>query len=67
MIKPIVISDPFPRKLDLIFTKKKLKELKKKYNLIVAPKRNKLKFYEKNIHKATFIIGQPDLKKKLLS
>ena len=43
MIKPIVISDPFPRKLDLIFTKKKLKELKQKYNLIVVPKRNKQK------------------------
>ena len=28
MKKPIVISDPFPRTLDLIFTKKKLKELK---------------------------------------
>ena len=29
MVKPIVISDPFPRELDLIFTKKKLKELKR--------------------------------------
>ena len=67
MVKLIVTSDPLPRKLDLIFTKKKLKELNQKYNLIVVPKRNKLKFYEKNIHKATFIIGQPDLKKKLLS
>ena len=30
MIKPIVISDPYPRTLDLIFTKTKLKELKNK-------------------------------------
>ena len=30
MSKPIVISDPFPRTLDLIFTKKKLIELKTK-------------------------------------
>ena len=30
MVKPIVISDPFPRKLDLIFTKKKTKRIKKK-------------------------------------
>ena len=29
MVKPIVISDPYPRTLDLIFTKTKLKELKK--------------------------------------
>ncbi len=34
MIKPIVISDPYPRTLDLIFTKTKLKELKTKYKII---------------------------------
>ena len=67
MKKLIVISDPFPRTLDLIFTKKKLKELKTKYKLIVAPSKNKKKFYESNIHKASFIMGQPDLDKKLLS
>ena len=66
MKKLIVISDPFPRTLDLIFTKKKLKELKTKYTLIVAPSKNKKKFYENNIHKASFIMGQPDLDKKLL-
>ena len=66
MKKLIVISDPFPRTLDLIFTKKKLKELKTKYTLIVAPSKNKKKFYESNIHKASFIMGQPDLDKKLL-
>ena len=43
MIKPIVISDPYPRTLDLIFTKTKLKELKNKYKIIVAPKKNKKK------------------------
>jgi Phosphoglycerate dehydrogenase and related dehydrogenases len=67
MKKYIVISDPFPRTLDLIFSKKKLKELKSKYKLIIAPKFNKKDFYEKNIHKATFIMGQPDLDKNLLS
>ena len=67
MKKYIVISDPFPRTLDLIFSKKKLKELKSKYKLITAPKLNKKDFYEKNIHKATFIMGQPDLDKNLLS
>ena len=44
MIKPIVISDPYPRTLDLIFTKTKLKELKTKYKIIVAPKKNKNNF-----------------------
>ncbi|MDB9735788.1 hypothetical protein OAA93_04200, partial [Candidatus Pelagibacter ubique] len=66
MKKPIVISDPFPRTLDLIFTKQKLKELKSKYTLIIAPKINKRNFYENNIHKATFIMGQPNLDKNLL-
>jgi len=57
MSKLIVITDPFPRTLDLIFTKKKFKELKSKYKTITAPKNNKKNFYEKNIHKAlTFFI-----------
>ena len=67
MKKHIVISDPFPRKLTLIFSKKKLKELKWKNKLLKAPTLNKKDFYEKNIHKATFILGQPDLNKNLLS
>ena len=65
MFKPIVITDPYPRTLDLIFTKKKLKELKSKYKTITAPKINKKKFYDNNIHKATFIMGQPDLNNNL--
>jgi phosphoglycerate dehydrogenase-like enzyme len=67
MAKLIVISDPYPRTLDLIFTKKKFKELKSKYEIITPPKNSKKKFYETNIHKATFIMGQPDLDKSLLS
>ncbi|MBC8399349.1 MAG: dehydrogenase, partial [Flavobacteriales bacterium] len=67
MAKLIVISDPYPRTLDLIFTKKKLKELKSKYEIITPPKINKKKFYENNIHKAAFIMGQPDLDMSLLS
>ena len=66
MSKLIVISDPFPRTLELIFTKKKLKELKSKYKVLTVSKNNPKKFYENNIHKATFIMGQPNLDKKLL-
>ena len=66
MPKLIVISDPFPRTLDLIFTKKKLRELKTKYRVLTVSKKNPYKFYENNIHKATFIMGQPNLDKKLL-
>ena len=61
MKKPIIISDPFPRTLKLIFYNKTLKKLKKKYLLICPSNKNKKKFYENNIHKATFIMGQPNL------
>ena len=67
MPKLIVITDPYPRTLDLIFTKKKLKELKSRYKVITAPKTNKAEFYKKNIYKATFIMGQPSLDKNILS
>ena len=67
MPKLIVISDPYPITLDLIFTKKKLKELKSRYKVITAPKTNKTEFYKKNIYKATFIMGQPSLDKNILS
>ena len=66
MRKHIAIVDPFPRTLKLIFSKDKFKILKSKYELLYAPKNNKKIFYEENIHKATFIIGQPDLPKSLL-
>jgi len=67
MKKPIVISDPFPRTLNLIFTKKKLRELKTKYKVLIAPNKNKKKFYEDHIEKVTYIMGQPDLDRNLLS
>ena len=67
MSKLIVISDPFPRTLDLIFTKKKLRELKSRYKILTVSKNNPKKFYENNIHKATFIFGQPSLDRKILS
>ena len=66
MKKLVVILDPFPRTLDLIFSKEKLKVLMSKYKTITAPKKNKKNFYKKNIHQATFIMGQPDLDKELL-
>ena len=66
-MKPVIISDPYPRSLSLIFTKKKLKALKDSFQIIHAPEKNKRFFYEKYISKATFIMGQPDLDKSLLS
>ena len=66
MSKPIIISDPFPRTLDLIFKKKIFSRIKKQYKIISPPNKNKKSFYEKNINNAIFIIGQPDLPRRLL-
>ena len=65
--KPIILIDPFPRTMDLIFSKKQLLYLKKNFSLIKAPKKNKLTFYKKNLSSASFIIGQPDLSSDLIS
>ncbi len=61
-----IIVDPFPRQMDLIFSKDKLVYLKKNFKLINAPIKNKKNFYENNISKADFIIGQPDLPNSIL-
>jgi len=61
-----ILVDPFPRKMELIFTPQKIKILKKNYKMINVPQKNKSSFYENNISKADFIIGQPDLPNSLL-
>ena len=43
-MKDIAIVDPYPRTMELIFSKPKLNELKNKFKLIFAPKINKQKF-----------------------
>ena len=42
-MKDIAIVDPYPRTMQLIFSKSKLNELKNKFKLIFAPKTNKQK------------------------
>ena len=66
MSKPLIISDPFPRTLDLIFDKKTYSSIKNKFQIIKPTNKDKKKFYEKNIQKADFIIGQPNLPTNLL-
>ena len=61
-----ILVDPFPRKMELIFTPQKIKMLKKNYKIINVPQKNKSSFYENNISKADFIIGQPNLPTSLL-
>jgi len=45
--KPIIITDPYPRTMDILFSKENLKYLKKNFTLIKAPKVNKKKSKQK--------------------
>ena len=61
-MKPTILVDPFPRTMELIFSKDKLNYLKSNYKLIKRIKHTEEDFYNKNISEAKFIIGQPTLK-----
>ena len=65
--RPIIITDPFPRTMELIFTKTQLKYLSNNFTIIKAPIKNKGKFYKKYIPVAKFIIGQPNLPLNLIN
>ena len=65
--KPIILLDPYPRTMDLLFSKENLNYLKKNFKLITAPNKNKNNFYEKNLPKADYIFGQPNLPSSLIS
>ena len=65
-MKPTILVDPFPRTMELIFTKDKLNYLKSNFKLIKRYKQSEESFYNKNISNAKFIIGQPTLKLSIL-
>ena len=64
--KSVIIADPFPRTMSLLFSRKNLNYLKSNFKIIEANKVNKKKFYNQNIEKADFIIGQPELPCEIL-
>tara|TARA_B110000438_G_C15741604_1_gene618716 strand:- start:81 stop:1109 length:1029 start_codon:yes stop_codon:yes gene_type:complete len=64
--KPIILVDPFPRTMDILFSKENLKYLNNNFKLLNAPKKNKINFYKKNLPNALYIFGQPDLPTELL-
>ena len=64
--KPVILLDPYPRTMDILFSKENLKYLKKNFTLIKAPKVNKKKFYKENLSKVSYIFGQPDLPTELI-
>ena len=60
-MKPTILVDPFPRTMELIFTKEKLNYLKSNYKLVERNNISEENFYNMNISNAKFIIGQPTL------
>ena len=64
--KPIILIDPFPRTMDILFSKENFKYLNTNFKLLNAPKKNKTTFYKKNLPNAQYIFGQPDLPTSLL-
>ena len=64
--KPVILLDPYPRTMDILFSKVNLKFLKNNFTLLKAPKNNKKNFYIKNLPHADYIFGQPNLPTELI-
>ena len=54
-----ILVDPYPREMKLIFTPKKLQLLKKNYQLINVPNRNKQNFMKKILIKQILLLDNP--------
>ena len=65
-MKPTILVDPYPRTMELIFSKDNLNYLKSNYKLIKRIKLTEQDFYNKNISEAKFIIGQPTDRKSVV-
>jgi phosphoglycerate dehydrogenase-like enzyme len=65
--RPLVISIPEPRTLDLIFTLRDLEELRSTYAIVEGEGPGGQAVLEKHLPDAIFIIGQPPLPIALLS
>lgn len=65
--KPLVISAPEPRTLDLIFTPQALAHLKASYRLIEADPENIAGLGDAILSEARYIIGQPPLSAETLA
>jgi phosphoglycerate dehydrogenase-like enzyme len=64
--RPIVISVPEPRSLELIFTPDDEAELRRDYRIFEGLGPTVSKVVEENIAESSFIIGQPDLPRQIL-
>ena len=64
--RPLVLSAPEPRTLELIFTPEDLAELRSTYTLVEAPPAETAALVEQHIDQALFVIGQPQLPASLI-
>ena len=64
--RPIVISVPEPRSLELIFTKEDEAKLRRDYQVFEGQGPTVSKAVEEHIADASFIIGQPELPRQIL-
>jgi phosphoglycerate dehydrogenase-like enzyme len=65
--RPLVISIPEPRTLDLIFTPDDLKALRGTYRIVESEGEGAPSVLEQHLPEASYIIGQPPLPRDLLS
>ncbi|HFQ15402.1 MAG TPA: hydroxyacid dehydrogenase, partial [Rhodobacteraceae bacterium] len=64
--KPLILSLPEPRTLELIFTPEKLRELRDSYRIIEGRPGEETAVLESHISEADFVIGQPPLPTALI-
>ena len=64
--RPIVISVPEPRSLELIFTPDDEAKLRRDYQIFEGQGPTVSKVIEEHIAEANFIVGQPELSRRIL-
>jgi len=65
--RPLIISAPEPRRLDLIFTPEALESLHSRYRLIEADSANIAGVGDEGLGEARYIVGQPPLDEEVLA
>ena len=64
--RPLIISVPEPRSLELILSKDNEAKLRRDFRIVEGDGPTVTKVVEDNIDEASFIIGQPELPRQIL-
>ena len=64
--RPLIVSIPEPRTLDLIFTPGDLAELRRRYRLVEGAGDGAAAVLDRHLSEATYLLGQPPLPRPLL-